>query len=400
MTASSASPAPSPAPGSVRHSSRIRLSRAAIKNNFSFVRQKVGPHPILASVVKANAYGHGIAAYVPLAERAGVSHFAVASSFEAQEVLAVGRPDSRIMIMGILYDADLPWAIRNGVEFFVFDLPRLRKAAEVARDVGKQAIVHLEVETGGNRTGLPAKEWGTAFAWLKNHADALRFEGLCTHFAGIETLANQFRIRKQVQAFEAATAQARKAKAEPRLRHAACSAAALGFPDTVYDLVRIGTTQYGMWPSPDIYNLHLTQVGKNHDSPLQRVLTWETDIMHLKNVPKGEFVGYGTAYQAPSDMTVAVLPIGYSNGYPRALSNRGQVLVQGRKAGIVGLVNMNVFMIDVTHVPGVKVGDPVVLVGRQKNAVIGLRSFSDFSHSLNTEFVSRLPAAIPRSVGK
>ena len=391
---------PMAAPDSVRHSSRIKLSQSAVKANLNFIRQKVGLHAVISSVVKANAYGHGIAEFVPLAEGAGIRHFSVASSHEAQEVRAVCRDDSRIMIMGILYDEDLPWVVRNGIEFFVFDLARLEKAVAVAKEVGETAVVHLEVETGGNRTGLPTEQLGKALSFLKANRRVLRFEGLCTHFAGIETLANGFRITKQMRRFEAAHAQARKAGILPVKRHTASSAGALAFPGTVMDMVRVGTSQFGFWPSPDIHNMHLRQVAKASDDPLRRVLSWETDVMHLKKVPRGEFIGYGTSYEAPRDMTIAVLPIGYSNGYPRELSNRGHVLIGGKKAPVVGSINMNVFMVDVTNIPNVSVGDQAVLVGRQKNNSIALRSFSEFAHALNNELASRLPAAIPRTVVK
>ena len=392
--------APTAAPGAVRHSSRIKLSQSALNTNIDFIRRKVGPHPVISSVVKANAYGHGIAQFVPMAERAGIRHFSVASSFEAQEVEAACRPDSRIMIMGILYPEDLPWVVEHEIGFFVFDLARLERAVDVAKERGKPAIVHLEVETGGNRTGLPPEQLARALAFLKANRQHLRFEGLCTHFAGIESLANQFRVTKQLSRFQAAYAQAEKAKIVPARRHTACSAAALAFPETVMDMVRIGTAQYGFWPGPDIYNLHLQKIGKPKDSPMQRVLSWETDVMHVKHVRRDDFIGYGTSFQASRDMTVAVLPIGYSNGYPRDLSNRGEVLIHGKKAPVVGLVNMNVFMVDVSKIPDVQVGDTAVLIGRQRNNEISLRSFSEFAHALNNEMASRLPAAIPRTVVK
>jgi len=155
-----------------------------------------------------------------------------------------------------------------------------------------------------------------------------------------------------------------------------------------------------MWPSPDIYNLHLQQTGKVKDSPLKRVLTWKTDIMHIKEIKKDEFIGYGTSFQAPKDMKVALLPIGYSNGYPRTLSNKGEVLVRGKKAPVVGLINMNVFMVDVSHIRDAQTGDEVILIGRQKGHTISIRSFSEFTNAINNELVSRLPAAIPRKAVK
>ncbi len=182
----------------------------------------------------------------------------------------------------------------------------------------------------------------------------------------------------------------------PDLRHTASSAAALAFPDTVMDMVRIGTAQYGLWPSPDIYNMHLMQTSQVEDTSLRQVLSWKTDVMHIKKLRKDEFVGYGTSYQAPKDMTAAVIPIGYSNGFARSLSNIGHVLIKGKKAPIVGLINMNVFMVEISDIPDAEVGDDVVLVGRQGNERITIKSFSDFSNFINNEFVSRLPSAIPR----
>lgn len=384
----------------VRHSSRIELSQAALKQNLNFIRKKIGPDTIFSSVVKANAFGHGIETFVPMAEKAGVRHFSVASSYEAWEVSEARTKESSIMIMGILYDEDLEWVIGNEIGFFVFDIPRLKKAGEVAEKLGKKAIIHLEMETGGNRTGLDASELSTALKYLKKKSDYLQFEGFCTHYAGIESLSNQFRTQKQLQTFEELYKQTLQSGITPRLRHTACSAAALAFPETVMDMVRVGTAQYGMWPSPDIYNLHLQQSGKKRDAPLKRVLTWKTDVMHIKHLAKDEFVGYGTSYQAPRNMNIAVLPLGYSNGYPKTLSNKGEVLIRGKKAPVRGLINMNVFMVDVSHIKDAEVGDEAVLIGRQNNHVIGIRSFSEFTNAINNELVSRLPDAIPRSAVK
>ncbi|MCA9729580.1 MAG: alanine racemase, partial [Candidatus Eisenbacteria bacterium] len=375
-------------PGEVRHSSHIELSESALRKNLAFLRERIGPGVILSSVVKANAYGHGIDPFVRLAERLGVRHFSVASGFEASCVLEVASAESTILIMGILYPEDLPWVIGHGIEFYVFDLERLHEAARVARDLGRPARIHLEVETGGNRLGLPPDQLERAAGIFKKHRDTLEFVGLCTHYAGIESLSNQFRIRRQMQRFDELTRRLKAVRCLPRIRHTACSAAALAFPETVMDLVRVGTAQYGLWPSPDIATLVRSQIG---DRPgLHRVLSWKTNVMHLKHVAEDEFVGYGTAYQAPRDMMVAVLPVGYGNGMPRDLSNRGQILVRGRKAPIIGLVNMNACMIDVSHIPDVAVGDEVVLVGKQKNSKISIPSSSVFPTAPNDEFVARL----------
>jgi alanine racemase len=346
--------------------------------------------------VKANAYGHGINAFVPLAEQCGVRHFAVATSFEAEEVVEARTLDSDIMIMGILYPEDLPWVIDHEIEYFVFNFHRLERSLEEAREVGKRAHIHLELETGGNRTGLHEEQLDKALKYLEKHKDYLELAGVCTHFAGIESMANQFRVQEQKKNFNRMCRLVEESEIEPRFYHTACSAAALAFPDTVMDMVRVGTSQFGMWPSPDIYNIHLMEEQKMSDTPLQQVLTWKTDIMHLNQIDKGDYIGYGTAFQAPRDMQVAVLPLGYSNGYARSLSNHHDVLIRGHRAPIVGLINMNVFMVDVSDIPGVQLRDEVVLIGHQKNESITVKSFTESLDAINNEFVSRLPAAIPR----
>lgn len=381
-----------------RHSSRIELSQSALQNNLDFIRTKTGKDAVISSVVKANAYGHGMQEFVPMAEKCGIRHFAVASSYEAEEVLEARTTDTDIMIMGILYPEDLSWVIEQQIEFFVYDYNRLKRVIEVAEKVDKKARIHLELETGGNRTGLEADQLDAVIKQIKKHADQLILEGVCTHYAGIESLSNQPRIQQQLKKFREMVDYIQSSGINPKLQHTACSAGALAFPETVMDLVRIGTAQYGLWPSPDIYNLHLLEENKVSGNPLRQVLSWKSDIMHLKEVAKGEFIGYGTAYCASRDMQIAVIPVGYGNGYARSLSNRGHVLIRGKQAPIVGSVNMNVFMVDVTDIENVRIRDEVVMVGHQKKNAITIKSFTEVADAINNEFISRLPAAIHREV--
>jgi alanine racemase len=380
----------------VRHSSRINLSQSLLQKNYNFIRKKVGNRILISSVVKANAYGHGIHEFVPMAEKCDIKHFSVASSFEAEEVLEVCSKTTRIMIMGILYEEDIPWAIKHDIEFYVFNYERLILVRDEAKKLNKKAIIHLEVETGANRTGLQVEDFIKALKFIKDNNEHIQFEGLCTHLGGAESLANKFKIDYQIKRYQDFLENCQKLNIMPKLRHIASSAATLAFEETRFDMVRVGVAQYGFWPSPDIRYLHLQQQQKSSETGLRRILTWKTDIMDMRKVKAGEFIGYGTAYQAFQDITIAVLPLGYSNGYPRDLSNRGQVLINGKKAPIVGLINMNLFMVNVSHIPDVSVGDEVVLVGRQKNNVINISSFTDATNLLNNEMLSRLPAAIPR----
>lgn len=380
----------------VRHSSRIELSQSSLKGNINFLRKKIGSDTRVSLVVKANAYGHGISAYVPMAEKCGIDHFSVASSHEAEMVLNVCKPETRIMIMGILYEEDLEWAINHEIEFYVFNIKRLESVCDLATKLKKKAHIHLEVETGANRTGVSKKELSKCLTIIKKCREFIELEGLCTHFGGAETFANDFKIQKQFKSFQEHYATCKKRGVLPKRRHLASSAAALSFAKSRFEMVRIGVAQYGFWPSPDVYYHHLNETGKRSEKGLRRIFSWKTDVMDVRFVDEGEFIGYGTAYQALRNMKVAVLPLGYSNGYPRGLSNRGQVLIRGKKAPITGLINMNLFMVDITHIPGVEVGDEVVLIGRQGNNQIGVASFTQTTQLRNQEMMSRLPAAIPR----
>ncbi|TVR81575.1 MAG: alanine racemase [Saprospirales bacterium] len=384
----------------VRHSSRIELSQKALTSNINFVRKKVGRNVRISSVVKANAYGHGIDPFVRMAEKAGINHFSVASAHEANEALQCKSKSSSIMIMGILYEEDIEWAVENGIEFYVFNYDRLLKVLETAKKCNKPALIHLEVETGANRTGLPMSEFTKSLSFIKKYGHYLKYIGLCSHLGGAESDSNKFKIDIQQKRFTDYIKISKSRKMNPEVLHLASSAAALAYPETRFNMVRAGVIQYGFWPGPDIYYHHLNEVNKTSDRVLKRIITWKTDIMDIRDVPRGEFVGYGTAFQAQRDMRIAVMPLGYSNGYPRAQSNRGHVLIHGKKAPITGLINMNLFMVDVSHIPEADIGDEVVLVGRQKNSVIRVSSFTESINLLNNEMLSRLPSAIPREIVK
>jgi alanine racemase len=291
-------------------------------------------------------------------------NFSVASVHEAEEVMNVCSPSSSIMIMGIMYDEDLPWAFDNEIEFYVFDTTRLEKILNAAKKVGKKAKIHLEVETGANRTGLIEASFKKTLTFIKKNKEHFSFEGLCTHFGGAESLSNEFKVSKQFKRFQWYYKECKIKNFLPKLRHMASSAATFMYPESHYEMVRVGVAQYGFWPSPDIYYHHLSKEEKQYENGLKRVFSWKTDVMDIRTVKEEEFIGYGTAYQATHEMRVAVLPLGYSNGYPRAQSNRGHVLIQGKKAPIVGLINMNLFMVDVTHISNAEIGDEVVLFGR------------------------------------
>ncbi len=384
----------------IRPSSHIELSRAALARNVRFVKALIGSNVTLSSVVKGNAYGHQIEAYVPLAEACGIRHFSVFSAAEAERVLGCRTADSTILIMGDIHDADLPWAASEGIEVVVFDLDRLDAAIRAARKVGRALGVHLEVETGLHRTGLSPRSLEAAARRLHKHPRDVQAAGVCTHLVGAESSNNFHRIDQQLDRFREATAQLAAMNVAPP-RHVACSAATLTMPETTMDMVRVGIALYGYWPSEETRFRYLARGTRRRSprySPLTPILTWRSRIMNLKSVRSGQFIGYGSAYQASRTMRVAAVPVGYYHGFGRDLSNRGRVLVRGARCGVVGLVNMSMLMVDVSEIRGVSVGDEVVIIGAQGEHQISVGSFGELTHVLNYEVLVSLPQEIPRVI--
>jgi alanine racemase len=383
-------------------SSRVEISRSAYRKNLSRLQSLVGPDCAISSVVKGNAYGHGIANIVPLAEEWGIRHFCVFQTAEAREVVEASRADSAVLVLGFMTADEVEWAVEQGVSFAAFDVERIRLARAAAERVGRPALVHLDVETGMNRSGLDGADFAQAVDLVRTSPDTLRLDGLCTHYAGAESEGNFLRIRKQIAVFHDRLGYLRERGLEPRLLHTAGSAATFTYPETHFDLVRIGIAQYGFWPSQETRMRFLADEYEKAErvprDPLRRVMRWVTSVMSVKSVAAGEFVGYGRSYLTTRRQRIASIPVGYAQGFPRVLSNLGFVLVRGQRAPVVGLVNMNLATIDVTEIDGVCPGDEVVLIGRQGRKEISVGWFGDLTRTLNYEVIVRIPREIPRLV--
>ena len=381
----------------IYHTSYLEISKSALEHNLQFLKSFIGDGVKISSVVKGNAYGHGLEVFVPLAENCGINHFSVFSADEALRVYNSINENSTVMIMGLINNEQLEWAIENNIEFYVFEPDRLVKALEAAKRIGKIAKIHIEVETGMNRTGFAMNQLPAVFQLLKNNSSHLCFKGLCTHFAGAESIANYYRINKQQHVFQKVIKKVNAAGLNPEQKHTACSAAALRYPKFQMDMVRLGIIQYGFFPNKEILIEYLTKK-KENKNPLQRIISWKSRVMDVKKVKTGEFVGYGTSYLANSDLKIAIIPVGYAHGFSRNLSNQGIVLINGQRVCVVGTVNMNMITVDVTQIDSVEKGDEAVLIGEQGDLEISVSSFSEFSEQLNYELLTRLPESLPRLV--
>ena len=222
----------------------------------------------------------------------------------------------------------------------------------------------------------------------------LRLEGLTTHFANIEDTTDHSYARDQLDRFRRALDRLREGGVSVPVPHAACSAATILFPESHFSLARVGISSYGIWPSKE------TRVSSGHvegaQMELRPALTWKTRVAQVKTVPSGSYVGYGCSWRAPVESRIAVLPIGYADGYDRALSNIGHVLIRGKRAPIRGRVCMNVTMVDVTHHPEVELEDEVVLLGAQGEERIRAEDLAGWANTIAYEVVARISSHLPR----
>lgn len=383
----------------MNETSIITLNENSVRNNVSFLQKKMGKKVKISAVVKANAYGHGIEQIVPLFENAGIDHFSVFDYYEALRVKKSLKGDATIMIMGWIDEKNIQDAVKSGFEFFVFDMERLKIALLASRKLKKQARVHLEAETGMNRSGLHYDEMKKAVAIIKENPENLTVAGFCTHLAGAESISNHLRIKHQIARYKRILKMITENGVEPEYKHMANSAASFVYPKTRLDLVRIGIMMYGFWPSTETFIYYLGNKA-NRTDPLNRVLGWESRIMSVKEIRTGEYIGYGVSFLAQHDMKTALVPVGYASGYSRSLSNKGRVLIRGQRCDVIGMVNMNMIIVDITLIPEASPGDQVVIIGRQGEMEIKVSAFSDISERLNYEVLTHLSQNIKRKLLK
>lgn len=380
------------------HTSYIEISKSAYKNNLKFIKSQVGDKVIISSVVKGNAYGHGIENMVFIAEEAGIRHFSTFSTDEAIRVHHASSKKSQIMIMGMVDTGNLPWIIENGISFYVFDQERLKSAIVISKKLNKKAKIHVEVETGFHRTGFEWEERDTLKKIFTENQEQLELCGLCTHYAGAESIGNYVRIQNQINTYLKYKKWFTENGIIFQCYHTACSAASLSYPETIMDMVRVGIAQYGFWPSQETYMYKFKQLAPHMKNPLRRLISWKSTIMSLKKVKIGDFIGYGNSFMASRNMTIALVPVGYSHGFSRNLSNLGKVLIHGKILPVVGTVTMNTISVDISDLKDPKKGDEVVIIGKQKRNEITVASFGESTQQVNYELLTRLPNDIPRKI--
>lgn len=377
--------------------SYIEISRKALQANIEFIKERLPEGCIFSSVVKGNAYGHDIELFSRLAYECGVRHYSVFSAAEAAKIARGFGDKVTILCMGHLDEKEMQWANEQGIEYFISSQQALYNAIDTARRYHQTAVIHLEMETGMNRTGISTEALDVVLTTILENQQYITLKGVCTHLAGAESIANQERVMGQLEKFERIKSWLEQNGIVVAQYHVACSAVVVRLPTHLYNLARVGIMQYGYFPNDETYSHYLMQQ-QEQPNPLKRIMSWKSRVADIKKVRAGEYIGYGNSYLADTDKYIAIVPVGYAYGYSRSLSNHGKVLIKGRFANVIGTVNMNMLMAEVTDIPEVSIGDEVVLIGRQGKHELTVASFSELSNQLNYELLARLPMDIERRV--
>ena len=355
----------------------------AIGFNMRSFRRAVGAGVVIYAVVKANAYGHGAIPVTQAALQAGADRVAVHRLVEGLALREAGI-EAPVLIMGYTPPEAVGAIVSKRLTPSVISLEFARLLSQQAQVAGVQVPVHIKVDTGMSRYGIMPS------AVLNFSQELLRLpgiflEGLFTHFATADWLDQSFTLQ-QLEAFNLVLTELREAGIDIPMVHAANSAALARRPEALFNAVRPGISLYGLQPS--------TEWSAPFD--LRPALTLKSRLSRVTDLPAGSAVSYGRTYIASHAIRAALVPVGYGDGYPRALSNRGVVLVQGQRAAVIGRVCMDQFVIDVSDIPDVRQDDEVVLIGKQGDEEITVQELADLAGTIQNEIIASLSARVVR----
>lgn len=354
----------------------VEVSPSALLANLSVVTKKIHEQAKIAPVIKANAYGHGMAWAAKTLQKSQIWGFCVAYGSEALDLIGqkVQKP---ILVLSSWEDRELPELIRNKVRIVAWDSSAARRISQASQRVGQTALVHLKIDTGTTRIGTRTEDAANLIRSAQRDR-SLILEGLFSHYADSEGDSLSF-AKQQANLFTLETSQY-----QVPLKHMACTAATLRLPLGRTNLVRPGIGLYGLWPSQAVRQSSRLQ--------FQPVLSWKTHVLQVKIIPVGTSVGYGRTFQAKRQMAIAMLPIGYSDGYDRRASNSSWVVIKGQHCPVIGRVSMNLTAVDVTKVQGIRPGLTVTLIGSGCSA----DDLAQTWRTLHYEVISRINPNIPR----
>ena len=360
-----------------------------INFNLNNIRKLLKEDTKICTVLKANAYGHGSVEIAKFLENKNVDYFAVARLEEAIE-LRENNIKMPILCLGFVPEESLEYALENNITLTIYSLEMAKKLNDISEKTGITANIHIKIDTGMGRIGFKVSKESVETISRISKLPNIKMEGMFTHFAKADEFDKSYTFA-QHEKFLWMKEQLETNGVQISYYDCDNSAGIIDFPDMKHDLARAGISIYGMYPSDEV---------KKDAVDLKPALELISHISFVKDVEKGTSISYGGTFVAPKKMRIATIPVGYGDGYPRSLSNKGYVLIHGKRADIVGRVCMDQFMVDVTEIPEAKFMDPVTLVGKDKDAIIRVEDLSDLSGRFNYEFVCDLSKRVPREYYK
>ncbi len=358
----------------------------ALAANYRLIRDRVAPGVKVLAAVKANAYGHGASECARRLESEGVDWFGVALPEEGIELRQAGITKP-VLCLGGIWNGQERACLQFKLTPVVYRGDIVQSLNRAANEMGLIADAHVKIDTGMGRLGVrpdSVSEFCEGLGEFKN----VRIDGLMTHLAAADDDAHEQFTKAQLDRFQAAVTLFRDRGFTPTFIHAANSAAAFGFKQSWGNMIRPGGTLYGF--SRDVLPPHVDP------PPLRPVMSLHSRIILLKKVPKGEKLGYGCTFETQRDSMIATIPIGYDDGYSRALSNRGRVIVRGKFVPVVGRVSMDLTLIDVTDVPEASLNDHVTLIGRDGDLSITAEDIAETIGTISYEVTCGISGRVPR----
>ncbi len=362
----------------------VEVNRKALKNNYNAFRGLILKNCRLMAVVKSNAYGHGLVDYSKLMQELGADFFGVDSITEALTLRKNGIKKP-ILVLGYTMPENFDEASKNNISLTISNFESLKSI----KKYGKSLNIHIKIDTGMHRQGFMPDEVEKATKYIKDQLSFINLEGVYTHFAAAKNPSFPAETNKQIEQFEKAVKIVESFGFKP-IKHAAATSGTIVFPKSHFDMVRIGIGMMGLWPSYE------TKACFEKKTKLEPALCWKTIISEIKEVKKGESVGYDFTEKIDHDSVVAILPIGYWHGYRRDLSSIGHVLVKGKRAKILGRISMDMIVVDITGIKNVKICDEVILIGKGGKEEISAYELAQLSDTSWYETITQINPLIKR----
>lgn len=381
----------------------LEINKSAIQYNLRQFRRLVGPKVQIMAVVKSNAYGHGMTEVAKLAVRSGADWLGVINLDEALQ-LRQAKIQAPILVLSYWIgdknystiranrrNSKIGMGVKERIDFSIYTYEQARLLSQIAQKTKRSVNIHIKIDTGTSRIGVMPYEAINFIQKIKRFPN-LNLRGIFTHHASSES-RDQTYTNQQTGVLQKFLNQLKLLKINVPLVHAGCSASTIVNPSTYFNLVRIGIAMYGLWPSGETKTLAKR---KGLKLQLKPALKWKTKIIQVKELPAGAFIGYDCTYRTKRKIRLAILPIGYWEGYDRKLSNRGEVLIRGQRCPVRGRVCMNITMVEVTHLSRVAVGDEVILIGRQGGEEVTVEELAKKIDTINYEVTTRINPLILR----